>query len=74
MLVCGCKRSDDFLVDLVANVRRALERDHCLEAGTLGDLDRRERLPVEFVADVFDEQQRQDVVLVPCPACRRGVR
>ena len=37
------QRSDDFLIDLVANVALALERDHILEARALGNGDRRVR-------------------------------
>ena len=64
LLVGRGQRGDDLLVDLVADVRLALQGDHRLEAGTLRNLDRRKRLPLELVADVLDEQQRQDVVLV----------
>ena len=58
------QRRDDLLVDLVADVALALERDHVLEARAFGNGDRRERLAGVFVADVFDEQQDEDVVLV----------
>jgi hypothetical protein len=58
------QRGDDPLVDLVADVALPLEGDHVLEAGTLGDRDRREGHAGVFVADVFDEQQDQHVVLV----------
>ena len=58
------QRSDDLLVDLVADVRLALEGDHVLEARALRNGDRRVGLPGILVADVFDEQQHQDVVLV----------
>ena len=58
------QRRDDLLVDLVADVGLALERDHVLEAGAFGNLDRRIRHAGVFVADVFDEQQDQHVVLV----------
>ena len=44
--------------------RLALERDHVLEAGALGDRDRGERHVGVLVADVLDEQQDEDVVLV----------
>ena len=55
---------DDLLVDLVADVGLALERDHVLEAGALRDGDRGVGLAGVFVADVLDEQQDEDVVLV----------
>ncbi len=58
------QRGDDLLVDLVADVGLALEGDHVLEAGALRDGDRRVGLAGVFVADVFDEQQDEDVVLV----------
>src|SRR5262249_7830989 len=63
-LVSIGQRGDDLLVDLVADVRFALECDHALEAGALGDDDRSERHAGIFVADVFDEQQDQDIILV----------
>ena len=58
------QRRDDLLVDLVADVGLALERDHVLEAGALRDGDRRVRHAGVLVADVLDEQQDEDVVLV----------
>ena len=58
------QRRDDAFVDVVADVMGALEGDHVLEAGALGDGNRRVGLVGVFVADVFDEQQNQDVVLV----------
>ena len=58
------QRGDDLLVDLVADVGLALEGDHVLEAGALGDGDGRVGHAGVFVADVFDEQQDEDVVLV----------
>ena len=57
---------DDLSVDLVADVGLALERDHVLEAGALGNVDWRSEVigvPV-FVGDIFDEQHEQDIVLV----------
>ena len=64
MLVGVSQRRDDFLVDLVADVGLALERDHVLEAGALGNRDRRVRYVGVFVADVFDEQHHKHVILV----------
>ena len=60
------QRLDDLGVDLVADVALALEGDHVLEAGTLGDSDGRcEVVAVAvLVGDVLDEQHEQDVVLV----------
>ena len=52
------------LVDLIADITGALESDHVLEARARRDRDRRERLPRVLVADVLDEQQNQDVILV----------
>ena len=49
---------DDLGVDLVTDVGLTLERDHVLEAGTLGNIDRWRKViavPV-FVGDIFDEQ------------------
>ena len=60
------ERLDDLGIDLVADVGLSLEGDHVLEAGPLGDGDRRSEVigvPV-LVGDVFDEQHKQDVVLV----------
>ena len=64
LLVGRRPRGNHLLVDLVANVRLAFERNHRCKAGTLGDFDRRVGLTIELVTDVFDEQQRQDVVFV----------
>jgi hypothetical protein len=58
------QRGDDLLVDLVADVALALERDHVLEAGAGRDRDRRVGLAGVFVADVLDEEQDEDVILV----------
>ena len=66
------QRPDDLLVDLVADVALALKRDHVFEAGPLGDHDRRIRHAGVFVADVFDEQQDEDVVLVLAGIQTRG--
>ena len=56
--------ADDLLVDLVADVGLALERDHILEAGPRRDGDGREGHARVLVADVLDKQQDQDIVLV----------
>jgi hypothetical protein len=58
------QRGDDLLVDLVADVALALERDHVLEAGARRDRDRRVGLAGVFVADVLDKQQHEDIILV----------
>ena len=58
------QRSNDALVDLVADVRFALERNHVPETGPWRDRDRRVGCARVFVADVFDEQQNQHVILV----------
>jgi hypothetical protein len=55
---------NDLLVDLVADVALALERHHVLEARTWRNGDRRVGLAGELVADVFHEQQDEDVILV----------
>lgn len=58
------ERRDDFLVDIVPDGRLAFERHHVLETRTRRDGDRRKRLPGVFVADVFDEQHHQHIILV----------
>lgn len=58
------QRRDDPLVDLVADVGLALERHHVGEAGPLGDGDGRVGDAGVFVADEFDEQEDEDVVLL----------
>ena len=60
------ERLDDLGVDLVAVIGLALERDHVLEAGALGDSDGRLKALVVavFVGDIFDEQHEQDIILV----------
>src|SRR5207237_10743002 len=55
------ERLNNFLVDLVADVALALERDHILEICTAWDGDRRIRYSGIFIADVLDEEQHQDV-------------
>src|ERR1039457_2870504 len=56
--------SDDFLVDLVADVGLALQLDHVFEAGAFGNSDGGVGHAGVFVADVFDEEEDEDVVLV----------
>jgi hypothetical protein len=63
-LVGVCQRGDDLLVDLVADVALPLESDHVFEAGPFGDGNWRVGLAGVFVADVLDEQQDEDVILV----------
>ena len=60
------QRLDDLRIDLVADVALALECDHVLEAGALGDGDGRGEVVAVavLVGDVLDEQHEQDVVLV----------
>ena len=58
------QRADDLLVDLVADITPTLQRDHIGKARAIRDGDRRVRHPRVFVADVLDEQQNEDVVLV----------
>jgi len=58
------QRPEDLLVDLVADVALALECDHVGKAGAPRNRDRGERHADVFVADVFHEQQNEDVVLV----------
>ena len=54
----------DDLVDLVADLLVALERDHVGEAAALGHVDQGVRLAGVLVGDVLHEQQDEDVVLV----------
>jgi hypothetical protein len=63
-LVGTGQRGDDVFVDPVADVALALEGDHVLEAGAGRDGDRGEGPAGVFVADVLDEQEDEDVVLV----------
>ena len=63
-LVGAGQRGDDLLVDLIADVGLALEGDHVLEAGARRDRDRGVGLARVLVADVLDEEQDEDVVLV----------
>ena len=58
------ERPEDLLVDLVADVGLALERDHVGKARAFRDGDGRVGLAGVAVADVFHEQQDEDVVLV----------
>jgi hypothetical protein len=58
------QRADDFLVDLIADVRLAFEGDHVFEAGAGRDGDRRIRHASVLVAYVLDEKQDEDIVLV----------
>lgn len=58
------QRPDDLFVDLLADVRLALEGHHVLEARALWNSDRGIRDIGIFIADVFDEQEDEDIVLV----------
>ena len=53
-------------IDLVANIRIALEGDHVLKAGTKRDGHRWRKIirVAVLVGDVLDKQHEQDVVLV----------
>ena len=59
-----CQRGDDLLVDLVADVAFSFQGDHAGEACAFRDGDRGIRGPCILVADVLDEQQNEDIVLV----------
>ena len=64
-LVVGVdERGDDVLVDAVADVGLALEGGEVGECGAGGHGDAAVGLAGVFVADVFEEQQHEDVVLV----------
>jgi len=56
--------ADDLLVDLIADIALAFQRDHVIEAGPVWDRDRSERDARVFIAYVFHEQQHQDIILV----------
>ncbi len=58
------ERAKDAFVDLVTNVGLALEGDHVLEAGSFRDGDERVVAAGVLVADVFDEEEHEHVVLV----------
>ncbi len=63
-MVRACQWTDVLLVYLVPNVGLTLQGDHVVEARSFRNLDRSERLPRVFVADVFDEEQNQQLVFV----------
>ena len=56
--------SNDTFVNLVTDVALTLERDHILETRPGRDRDRRKRLTGVLVADVLNEEQDEDIVLV----------
>ena len=58
------QRTDNLLVDLIADVGLPLEGNHILETGTFGDGDRRIGDTGILIGDVFDEQQDQHVVFI----------
>ena len=58
------QRGDDLFVDLIADVRLALEGHHVLEGSTFGNGNGGIGHPGILVADVFDEQEDEDVILV----------
>ena len=64
LLVLVDQRGDDLLVDQIADVSLPLQRDHILEARARRNGDWGILLARVFVADVFDEEQDEDVVLV----------
>jgi len=58
------QRGDYLLVDLVPDVRLAFESNHVGEAGPFGDLNGGKGNAGVFIADVLDEQEDEDVILV----------
>ena len=58
------QRSENLLVDLVADVGLALERDHVGKARARRDGDGRVGLARVAITDVFHEQQDENVILV----------
>ena len=62
--VVGLGEPADDLVDLVADLLVALERDHVVERAARRDVDQAVRVGLRLVRHVLHEQQRQDVVLV----------
>lgn len=63
-LVRPSERSENFFIDLVANVGLAFQGDHVGKAGALRNGDRRVRLASVSIADVFHEKEDEHVVLV----------
>ena len=63
-LVRLSERSENLLVDLIADVGFALQRDHVGKAGAFGNADGRVGLVGVAVTDVFHEQEHKDIVLV----------
>jgi len=63
-LIGTSQRRDDLLVDLVADVGLALERNHVLKACAFGDGNRCIRNTGIFIADIFDEQQHENIILI----------
>jgi len=62
--VVGLGESGDDLVDLVADLLVALQRDHVGEARALRNIDQRALGAGCLVRHILHEEQRQDVVLV----------
>ena len=62
--IVGFGELADDLVDLVADLLVALEREHVVERAALGHVDQAVRVSLGLVRDVLHEQQREDVVLV----------
>jgi hypothetical protein len=58
------QRSDDLFVDLVTDIRLALQGDHVPEAGPRWNSDGGKRHASVFVADVLNKEQHKNVVLV----------
>ena len=64
LLVSGSERRNDLLVDLVVDSRLALQGDHGFEIGLIGDDDGCVGSACVLVADILDEEQLEDLVLV----------
>ena len=62
--VGASQRFDDFFVDIVTDGCFTFQRNHVIEARTFGNYDWRIGYVGVFVADIFDKQQHQHIVLV----------
>ena len=62
--IVGLGELADDLVDLVADLLVALEREHVVERAALGHVDQAVGVGLGLVRHVLHEQQREDVVLV----------
>jgi hypothetical protein len=63
-LVRPSERIENLLIDLIADVGFALQRDHVGKARAFGDANGRVRLVGVAITDVFHEQEDEDIVLV----------